>query len=202
MSKAGILVEIENNAVKETSFGVMTAAAGSEIYALVLDSDGSAVAGKLAEYGAAKIVSITADGDLSSSPDLQAQVLAEVIEEYKLDTLLGTASSAGKDLFARLAALLDEPLVSDCVKVDIAKKTAIKPHFSGKTLARLKVDAPVFLCTLRPNSIDAVVASAAGEIIDFRSIGTDPGLIKVVEIVVRMKTIKTVLMGQELKHRH
>ena len=31
----GILIEIENNAVKETSLGVMTAAAGHEIYALV-----------------------------------------------------------------------------------------------------------------------------------------------------------------------
>lgn len=183
MGKTGILVEIENNRVKETSFGVMTAAAGSEIYALVLGGDAEAVRDQLAEYGSDHIVSISSSGDLSSSPDLQAQLLAEVMTEYNLDTLLGTASATGKDLFARLAAILDEPLVSDCVEVDIAEKVAIKPHFSGKTLARLKVSGPVFLCTLRPNSIEAAKSQGAGEILEFNSSTEDPGLIKIVETI-------------------
>ena len=60
MGNAGILIEIENNTIKETSLGVMTAAAGQEIYALVLGSDATAYKDKLSEYGAAKIISITA----------------------------------------------------------------------------------------------------------------------------------------------
>ena len=181
MTKTGILVEVEDGAVKETSLGVMTAAVGTEIHALIMNSDVQAVREKLAEYGAVKIVSIPPSADLSSSPDLQAEILAAAVKEYHLDTLLGTASAIGKDLFARLAAILDEPLVSDCVKVDIAEKTATKSHFSGKTLARLKVDASVFLCTIRPNSIDAVAAPAKGEIVEFAADVADPGLIKIVE---------------------
>lgn len=181
MTKTGILIEIENGLVKETSLGVMTAAAGSEIYALVMNGDASVAKDKLAEYGAAHIVNITASGDVPASPDLQAEVLAAAVKEYQFDTFMGTASATGKDLFARLAAILDEPLVSDCVKVNIVEKTAIKSHFSGKTFATLKVDTAVFLCTIRPNSVEPVAAPALGEIIEFSADAEEPGLIKIVE---------------------
>ncbi|MBU1585296.1 MAG: electron transfer flavoprotein subunit alpha/FixB family protein, partial [Proteobacteria bacterium] len=181
MARTGVLIEIENNAVKETTLGVMTAAAGHEIYALVLGKDVMAVKDKLAEYGAARIVTVTASGDMASSPDLQAQAVAAAVKEFKLENLLGTASATGKDLFARIAAILDEPLVSDCVQVNIADKTVKKSHFSGKTFATLKVNGSILLCTLRPNSIDPVAAPAAGEIIEFAADVADPGQIKIVE---------------------
>ncbi len=180
MSKTGIVIEIDNNRVKETSLGVMTAAAGSDIHALVFDQDVQAVKEILTKYGAATIVHITSSGDLAGSPDLQAGVIAEVVNAFSLDALLGSASALGKDLFARLAAILDEPLISDCVQVDIARKTAVKSHFSGKTFATLKVDAAVFLATIRPNSIDAVAAPGTGEIIEYVANAVDPGLTKIV----------------------
>ena len=179
--KTGVLIEIENNTVKDTSLGVMTAAAGQEIYALVLGQDASVVKDKLAEYGASHIVNITASGDLSSSPDLMAQALAAAVTEYNFESLLGTASATGRDLFARLAAILDQPLVSDCVQVNIAEKTVKKSHFSGKTFATLKMNGSVLLCTIRPNSIEPVAAPSTGELIEFVADVADPGLIKIVE---------------------
>lgn len=181
MTKTGILIEIENNIVKETSLGVMTAAAGQDITALVLGTDAASVKDKLAEYGAARIVSITASDDFSARPDLQAQALAAAVKEYGFETLLGTASATGRDLFARLAAILDNPLVSDCVQVNIADKTVKKSHFSGKTFASLKVNGSLLLCTIRPNSIEPVASPAAGELTPFVADVTDPGLIKIVE---------------------
>jgi electron transfer flavoprotein alpha subunit len=184
MAKTGILIETESGAVKETSLGVMTAASGSDIYAIVMDTDVHAVKEKLAEYGAANIVNITQD--ISSHPDLQAEILAAAVKEYGLDTLLGTASAIGKDLFARIGAIMDEPMVSDCVEVNITKKIVKKSHFSGKTFATLKVNGSVLLCTIRPNSIEPVAAPASGEIIEFSldktEDKTDPGLTKIVEI--------------------
>ncbi len=181
INKIGILIEIENNLVKDTSLGVMAAAAGQEIHALVLGGDAPAVKDKLAEYGAATIVGVTATQDFSVSPDLQARALAAAVKEYGLDSLLGTASATGRDLFARIAAILDEPLVSDCVDVNIADKCVKKSHFSGKTFATLKVNGSVLLCTIRPNSYEPVPAPAAGELIEFSADVADPGLIKIVE---------------------
>ncbi len=183
MAKTGILIETENNAVKETSLGVMTAATGQEIIALVMDANPADVKDKLAEYGAATIVSVkAASGDTTASPDLAAECLAAAIKEYGLEALLGTASAIGKDLFARLAATMDSPLVSDCVAVDVAAKTAKKSHFSGKIFASLKVNADVFLATIRPNAIEAVASPAGGEIVEFTADVADPGLVVVKEV--------------------
>ncbi len=185
MAKTGVVIEIENNKVKEASLGVMTSAAGQEIYALVLGQDVSLCQEQLKEYGACRIINISAkNSDILSSPDLAALVLAEAVKEYQFDALLGSASAAGKDLFARIAAIAGAPLVSDCVEVNIGEKKVKKSHFSGKTFAFLKIKSSPMLCTLRPNSYEPVPASAPapGEIIEFAPDVPDPGLVKVVEI--------------------
>jgi electron transfer flavoprotein alpha subunit len=183
MARTGILIETENNAVKETSLGVMTAAAGQEIIALVTDADPAGLREKLAAYGAAKIVKLGASGgDVTASPDLLARALAAAVKEFDLAALAGTASTTGKDVFARLAAVMDLPLVSDCVALDIAAKTAKKSHFSGKTFATLKVNAPVVLATVRPNAIEAKPAEAAGDIAEFIADAADPGQVIVREV--------------------
>ncbi|MCF6248878.1 MAG: electron transfer flavoprotein subunit alpha/FixB family protein [Desulfobacula sp.] len=194
--KTGVLIEIENGAVKETSLGVMTAAAGQDIYALILGRDASAVNApsvnapsvnapsvkdKLAEYGAGTIVSISGAEDLSAYPDLQALALASAVKEYNFETLLGTASATGRDIFARLAAILDAPLVSDCVEINIEEKIVKKSHFSGKTMATLKANGSIFLCTIRPNSIEPVAAATAGQLVEFTADTQSTGLIKIVE---------------------
>ena len=181
MAGTGILIEIENNMVKEASLGVMTAAKGQEKYALVLGQEASSVKEKLGEYGAAHILHITAPGNLSANPDLQALAVADAVKEYQLDTLLGTASAMGKDMFARIAAILEEPLVSDCVAVNIKDRTVKKSHFSGKTFATLKINCSCLLCTLRPNSIEPEPSPTACDIIEFQAKVADPGLIKIVE---------------------
>ncbi len=181
MSKTGILIELENNAVKETSLGVMAAAEGQEIVALLLDSDASAVKDTLAAHGAAAIVNISSDADMSVSPDLTAQALADAAKAQELTAVLGTASAEGKDIFARMAALLDLPLVSDCIAVDLDKKQVQKSHFSGKTVATLEIDAEVLLCTLRPNVIDPKPVAGAAEMIEFKSDAQDPLRIKITD---------------------
>jgi len=182
MNPTGILIEIENNQVKETSLGVMTAAAGQEIYALVPLDDASGLRDKLAEYGADHVVSIKGVEDEKINPDFLAEILAAAVKEYSLNALLGTAGVVGKDLFARIAAILDEPLLSDCVKVDIAGRKAVKSHFSGKTFATLKVMGTLFLCTVRPNAIEAEAAPAEGQLTSFEYDVQDLGLMEIIEI--------------------
>jgi electron transfer flavoprotein alpha subunit len=182
MTRTGILVETENGSVKDTTLGVITAASGQDIYALVLGERPATLQAQLAEYGVGTIVGIeVAAGDPAASPDLAAAAVAAALKAYDLGTLLGTASAAGKDIFARLAALLDEPLVSDCVAVDIDQRQARKSHFSGKTFATLKVNGSVLLCTLRPNAIEPVKSKGEAKIETFTVEETDPGLVRVIE---------------------
>ena len=65
--------------------------------------------------------------------------MAAAVEKLSLNALLGLATTPGRDLFARLASYLKLPLASDCVSVDIAGQTVRKSHFSGKTVATIRV---------------------------------------------------------------
>ena len=182
MANTGIVIETENGQVKETSLGVM-AAAGSEVVALVLGADPAPFKETLAAHGAAQIITLSATGgDVAQNPDLAALALAAAAKEFNLTALLGTASAPGKDLFARLAADLDHPLVSDCIRVDVGEKVGVKSHFSGKTFAKIKVSADLFLATVRPNAIEPAELAGAGELGSFEADAATDGSLKILEI--------------------
>jgi electron transfer flavoprotein alpha subunit len=186
MKTIGVLIETEAGSVKDTNFGILTAArgqGGDTVIAFLLDGSAEGAKDDLGKYGAQKVVQLSADGaDLSASPDLKAGVLAGVIEKYGLDALLGLASAQGRDIFARLAAKLDLPLASDCLAVDMAAGTVTKSHFSGKTLATVKMSGGVMLCAIRPNAIEAVEAPAEAVVESYAAAVQDPGGLKVVEV--------------------
>jgi len=186
MSNVGILIETGESGVKEANFGVITAARGAgdaEIYAFVLDGSAEACKADLQSYGVQKIVALTAEGgELSSSPDLQAAALMDAIKHFEISALLGLSSARGRDLLARVAALMDVALVQDCVGIDLAAQTVTKSHFSGKTVATVKLNTTPFICGLRANVIEAQSAPCEAEVIEHRSAVTDGGRLVVKEV--------------------
>ena len=186
MATIGVVIETEGGTVKATNHGVLTAARGesvNEVVALILDGVDEDANATLARYGAQKIVTISAaDGALKTSPDVQAKALAAAVQEYGLNAVLGLASTIGRDLFARLAAELDQPLAADCLAVDIESKTVRKSHFSGKTIATLKLHADVMLCALRPNVIEAREAPGDAEHVSFSPDINDSGKVKIIDV--------------------
>lgn len=187
MTTTGVLIETGEGKIKETNFGVLTAARGAAgdnaVYALLLDGDAEAAKTELAEFGVQKVVALSAaSGDVATSPDLAAQAIAAAAKEYNLTAVMGLASATGRDLFARMAAQLDLPLISDCIAVNLDEKSAVKSHFSGKTFATVKVDADLMLCTVRPNAVEAVKAPCAAEVTSLAADVTDTGKVKIIEI--------------------
>ena len=186
MAQIGVFIETDKDEVKKTNFGVITAARDggkNEVVAFVLDADANALQTTLAEYGAQKIVQVTVDGaNLSSSPDLQARALADVIQHFALAGLIGLASARGRDVFARLSALLNATLASDCVGINFEEKTVQKSHFSGKTIATIKLNSDLLLCALRPNAIEAEKAPTDAQVESYAANVQDPGLVKVLEV--------------------
>ncbi len=186
MAKIGVFIETDKDEIKKTNFGPITAARDggkNEVVALLLGVDADSVKNILAEYGAQKIVQVTVDGaDLSSSPDLQARALADVIQHFALDGLIGLASAKGRDVFARLSALLNVTLASDCVGINFEDKTVRKSHFSGKTIATIKLKSDLLLCALRPNVIEAEKAPTDAQVENYAANAQDPGLVNLLEV--------------------
>ena len=186
MAKIGVLIETEKNEIKKTNFGTVTAVRDggkNEVVALLLGVDANSAQETLAAYGAQKIVQVTVDGaDLLSNPDLQARALVDVIHHFALDGLIGLASARGRDVFARLSALLNVTLASDCVGINFDDKTVRKSHFSGKTMATIKLNSGLMLCALRPNAIEAEKAPTDSQVESYAAAAEDPGLVKILEV--------------------
>ena len=186
MPKVGVLIETGEDGIKEANFGVITAARGAgsaEIYAFVLDGSAQGCKEALQSYGVGKVVALGAEGgDLSSSPDLQAAALVEAIKHFSLTALLGLSSAKGRDLLARVAALMNVALVQDCVGVELSAQTVTKSHFSGKTVATVKLNSSPFICGLRANAIEAQSAPCEAEVIEHRTAVTDAGRLVVKEV--------------------
>jgi len=186
MSNIGVWIETGEDGVKEANFGVLTAARrkeGAVIYAFLLNAGAQDSKEVLQSYGAQKIVAISVEGgDPAADPELQASALAEAVKHYDIEGLLGLSSAKGRDLLARTAAMMDAPLIQDCIDIDPAAKTVVKSHFSGKTLATIRFNSNPYICGLRPNAVEPQSAAGEAEVLNFAATGTSSGDLAVKEV--------------------
>ena len=183
MANIGVWIETGERGVKEANFGVLTAArqlAGAEVFAFLIDAKDNDCKDVLQLYGAQKIVGITvAGGDPAADPELQASALAEAVKHFEISALLGLSSAKGRDLLARTAALMDVPLIQDCMGVDLSARTAVKSHFSGRTVATIRFNSNPYICGLRPNAIEPQTAPCEAETAGFAASGKSSGKLAV-----------------------
>jgi electron transfer flavoprotein alpha subunit len=185
MVDIGVLIESGSEGVKETNFGVITAArraSGGNLFAFIID--GAAAAKDVLEtYGIQKVVAVAAPTpEFAARPELQAAALAAAVQRFEMAGLLGLASPKGRDLLARVAAILDAPLVQDCLNVNPDDGTVTKSHFSGRTTATLRLKGRPWVCSLRPNSVEPVPAPAAATLETFQAPLTTSARIRVAAV--------------------
>jgi electron transfer flavoprotein alpha subunit len=186
MSNIGILIESGTEGIKETNFGVITAArrkSGATIFAFLINGDASASKTVIEAYGVQKVIGVTGSTpEFGACPELLASALAAAVTHFDIGGLLGVASPRGRDLLARVAAMLDAPLVQDCLNVDLDDGTVTKSHFSGRTTATLRLKGSPLICSLRPNSVEPVPAPVAATVENFQAPSADPGRICVRDV--------------------
>jgi len=68
------------------------------------------------------------------------------------------------------------------IGIDLAAKTVIKSHFSGKTLATIKFNSEPYLCGLRPNAIEVQAAPCQAEVISYQAAVQDTGKLVIKEV--------------------
>ena len=186
MANIGVLIESGTGGIKETNFGVITAArrrAGDTLFAFLLNGDAAAAKDALQAYGVQKIIGVSAAApDFGERPELQSAALQAALQHFEITALIGLSSPTGRDLLARVAAALDAPLVQDCLNIDLNAGTVVKSHFSGRTTATLRLTGHPFICSMRPNTLEPVQAPAAAEVARFQAPVQDAGRMRVKEI--------------------
>lgn len=168
MLKIGLLIETNAAGIKPAINGIITAARGPEheLYGLVFDGNGAAYRDELQNYGVHKIVNVqSVEGQLSWNPDIWAKAIVQIIEEFGINILFGLTTLQTKDVFPRIAAILNAPLLLDCLGVDLETLTAEKSQFSGKTIATFKLRGTHYLFGIRPNVITPHPAPVKAEVL-------------------------------------
>ncbi len=169
MKNIGIIIEADNGIIKAANFGMITLARApeTELSAFVLDADVDTVKPDLESFGIAKIFDVPLAADQRDNPMVWAQVMATAVRELKIDSVFGLSTARGRDLLPRIAALLDAPLIMDCISVDLDQNLVKTSQYSGKTLATFKVSGEVSLFGVRPNVVEPVAAKGLAEILEF-----------------------------------
>lgn len=154
MDTAGIYIELKDGKIKNTNFELLTLAkkAGREIIAVLFAENDNGFTPDLAQYGVDRIILVK-----GLSPGYQqetyAKAIAQIISKEGIPDFVCTHSAQGKDLLPRVAAELEAPLTTDCISIDLAEGTAVKPVYAGRIISEVKLKGTPRLFTLRPNTI-------------------------------------------------
>jgi electron transfer flavoprotein alpha subunit len=89
--------------------------------------------------------------------------------------IVAPATSNGKNVMPRAAALLDVQQISDICAIESAD-TFVRPIYAGNALATVKSKDPVKVITVRTTAFDAVAASGGSASIENVSAPADSGL--------------------------
>lgn len=158
--KALLIAEHDNQVLLAATLNTVTAAQqlADEVSVLVAGKDCQAVAVQAAEIAAIECV-LVADHDAYEHhlAENLADLIAEAGQGY--DYLLAPATTFGKNVMPRAAALLEVAQISDIVAV-IAADTFVRPIYAGNALATVQSLDPIKVITVRST---AFTAAAVGE---------------------------------------
>jgi electron transfer flavoprotein alpha subunit len=163
-----VRVEHDGSSIKDATLATVTAASKlGEVHALVAGSNVGSVAEAAAKIaGVAKVLVADAahlDHDLAENV---APVAAKLMDGY--DALVAPATTFGKNIAPRVAALIDVMQVSDVIGIEDSS-TFVRPIYAGNAIATVKSKDAKKVVTVRGTAFEKASAeggSAAVEQVD------------------------------------
>ncbi len=171
-----VLADHDNANIKPATLSAVTAAQqmGSEIHVLVA---GQGCAG--AAQAAAKIagVSKVLVADAAQYANALAEPLAALIVSLAApySHLVAPATSSGKNVMPRVAALLDVAQISDISAV-VSADTFIRPIYAGNALATVQSKDAKKVVTVRGSTFDKAKPEGGSAAIENAAPAADPGI--------------------------
>ncbi len=184
----GILVFIEQRGgqLRKSSLEALSEArrqaGGEPVMAVVVGDKVAEVVTQVKKYGADKIFQVENAELANYSTEGYAKALADAVKTGDPRYCIAANTAMAKDLMPRVAARFDAPCVTDAMELrkDGSNLLAVKPTYSGKTLALFEFDAPLAFITLRPN-VFAAEESAKDAAIESLTVSLGEIKAKVVE---------------------
>jgi electron transfer flavoprotein alpha subunit len=169
MGAVAVFLEVTGEGLRSTSLPAITAARelakhhGGPVVGVVLGASTSAGAADAAKY-VDKVIKFEHPGLAAMLAETYAPLLVQAVGQLGASALVASATSTGKDVLPRAAALLGAGMASDVVAVT-GGKTFRRPTYAGNALAEVEVTTPVVLATVRQTDFaPAAPAAAAGSV--------------------------------------
>ncbi|WP_336485548.1 electron transfer flavoprotein subunit alpha/FixB family protein [Methylobacterium nigriterrae] len=159
-----LYIEHESGTVKDASLKALTAAQqiGGPIHALVLGSGSKPAAEAAARLEGVETVLLAEDAVYDHAlAEPTAALIAAIAEPY--EAIVAAATTTGKNVLPRVAALLDVAQVSDIIKV-VAPDTFERPIYAGNAIQTVQAPGPKRVITVRTAAFKAAGEGGAAEV--------------------------------------
>jgi electron transfer flavoprotein alpha subunit len=169
MGNVLVVAEIKDGVLKKISKEITSAgkkiaeAIGTQVEVLLIGEGVEKFASELAAVGADKVLVAQAS---EFHPEAYANIIATIAKEKASSVILMPHTGQGKDYSPRVAIKLKAGIVADAVgiSIDAGKVIAKKPIYSGKAYANIKVNTPIQVFTVRPNSQEIIEKAGSGTV--------------------------------------
>jgi electron transfer flavoprotein alpha subunit len=171
-----VFAEHDNKTIKKSTLNTVAAAQkiGGDIHLLVAGHECGAAAKAAAQVaGVAKVLHADAKQLDDEIAENVAALIVALAKNYS--HLLAPATSNGKNVMPRVAALLDVQQVSDIVSVE-SPDTFVRPIYAGNALATVKSKDKIKVITVRTTGFDAVADSGGSGAVEKAEAPADSGL--------------------------
>tara|TARA_R110000868_G_scaffold55125_1_gene171480 strand:- start:22879 stop:23808 length:930 start_codon:yes stop_codon:yes gene_type:complete len=161
-----LIAEHDNKTLNTSTLNVVTAARriGNGITMLIAGNDCAAVAEQAASIPCIDRVLLVNDAAYDKLlPEKLSALIIELAEGH--EHILAAASSMGKDVMPRVAALLDVGQISEIIAVD-AEDTFQRPIYAGNAIAMVQSLDPIKVITVRTSAFDKAASTGGCAVID------------------------------------
>jgi electron transfer flavoprotein alpha subunit len=171
-----VVAEHDNATLKAATLNTVAAAVkiGGDIAVLVAGADCAAAAKAAATIAGVKKVLVA---DAPQYKDQLAENLAALVLGLAggCTHILAPATSFGKNVAPRIAALLDVAQISDIMEVR-SPDTFVRPIYAGNALATVQSQDRIKVITVRTTGFDAAAATGGSAAIESAAIAADTAL--------------------------
>lgn len=171
-----VYADHDNAALGTSTLNAVTAATelGGDVHILVAGAGCSAVADEAAKVaGVAKVILVDDAAYANSLAESTASLIVGLADGY--DAVLAPATTSGKNILPRVAALLDVAQISEITAV-VSSDTFVRPIYAGNAMATVQSSDAKKVITVRSTAFAAAAAEGGSASVENGSAAGDAGL--------------------------
>jgi electron transfer flavoprotein alpha subunit len=161
-----VIGEHNNKELKSSTLNSITAASviNDDIHVVVIGNNCEEVANRVATTDKVKKVLLLDDSKYENPiAEKISPVITSLTKDYS--HIVSSATTFGKNIMPRVAALLDLSQVSDVIKIE-NEDTFVRPIYAGNALATVQSTDDKKIITIRPTSFDPAATEGGQAIVE------------------------------------